>query len=137
VVRERARTPRRRTKARKGTSRSELAKGRRTCSVASDATKVGSFVVPASRRQACRSPVLVTVAHDAEWLLHGARARITEREHGGLTGGLAETGSSLGCTSSLAEAATVAAVTVGTGVDRVDDGRTVGSVIGSDDGWVR
>ena len=81
--------------------------------------------------------MLVTVAYDAEWLLYGARARVTEREHGGLTGGLTETGSSLGCTSSLAEATTVATVAMGTGVDRVNDGRTVGSVIGSDHGWVR
>lgn len=137
MARERAGAPRRRTKARKGTSGSELAKGRRTGSVASDATKVGSFVVPAGRRQAGGSPVLVAVAYDAEWLLYGARARVTEREHGGLTGGLAETGSSLSGTSGLAEAATVATVAVGTGVDRVNDGRTVGSVIGSDHGWVR
>ena len=81
--------------------------------------------------------MLVTVTRPAKGLLCGTRARVGKGGQGRLSCRLAETGSSLCCTSSLAKASTATSVPVSTSVDRVDDGRAVGSVVRPDHGRVR
>lgn len=121
----------------KGTSSPELVERARTGGVPADTSKVGSFVVSASRGETSRTTMFVTGALTAKGLLQGACARIAERKLRGLTSGLTEAGPSLSGTSGLAEAATAATVSVSSSIDRMNDGRAVRPVIGSNHGRVR